>query len=70
MKADTWKSAITEQQWDQQHQVHWDGTRELDRVIRPIQLKVKEALHIERTPANTRLNRDGVTSYRAAGSLP
>ena len=28
----------------------------LDRATRPIQLKVKEALHIERTPANTRLN--------------
>ena len=24
-----------------------------------MQLKVKEALHIERTPANTRLNHDG-----------
>ena len=46
-------------QWDQQHQVDWDGTRVLDRATRPIQLKVKEALHIERTPANTRLNRDG-----------
>ena len=26
---------------------------------RPVQLKVKEALHIERTLANNRLNRDG-----------
>ena len=26
------------------------GTRVLDRATRPIQLKVKEALHIERTP--------------------
>ena len=30
----------------------------LDRATGPIQLKVKEAFHIERTPANTRLNRD------------
>ena len=59
MKGDTWKSAIAEHQWDQQHQVDWDGTRVLDRATRPVQLKVKEALHIERTPANTRLNRDG-----------
>jgi hypothetical protein len=31
----------------------------LDRAIRHIQLKVKEALHIEKTPANSRLNQDG-----------
>ena len=37
----------------------WDGTRVLDRAARPVQLKVKEALHIERTPANNRLNQDG-----------
>jgi hypothetical protein len=50
-KWDTWKSAITEHQWDQQHQVDWDEeTRMLDRATRPIQLKVKEALHIEKTP--------------------
>ncbi len=36
-----------------------DETRVLDRATRPIQLKVKEALHIEKTPANSRLNRDG-----------
>ena len=59
MKGDTWKSAITEHQWDQQHQVDWDGTRVLGRATRPIQLKVKEALHIERTTANTRLNCNG-----------
>ena len=51
--------AIAEHQWDQQHQVDWDATRVLDRAARPIQLKVKEALHIEKTPANNRLNRDG-----------
>ena len=45
--------------WDQQHQVDWDVTRVLDRAARPVQLKVKEALYIEKTPANNRLNRDG-----------
>ena len=54
----TWKSAIAEHQWDQQHQVNWDETRVLDRTVRPVQLRVKEALYIERTPANNRLNRD------------
>jgi hypothetical protein len=58
-KGDTWKSAIAEHQWDLQHQVDWDETRVLDRATRPIQLKVKEALHIEKTPTNSRLNRDG-----------
>ena len=45
-------SAIAKHQWDQQHQVNWDETRVLDRAARPVQLKIKEALHIERTPAN------------------
>ena len=54
-----------EHQWDQQHQIDWDGTRVLDRATRPIQLKVKEALHIERTSANTRLNHDG--GYELSG---
>ena len=37
----------------------WDTTRVLDRAARPVQLKEKEALHIEKTPVNNRLNRDG-----------
>ena len=52
------KSAIAEHQWDQQHQVNWEGTRVLDRASRPIQLRVKEALYIQKTPTNNRLNRD------------
>ena len=56
-KGDTWKSAIAEHQWNQQHQVDWDETRVLDRAVRPIQLTEQEALHIERTlAANNRLN--------------
>ena len=54
----TWKSATVEHQWDQQHQVNCDETRVLDRAARPVQLKVKEALYIERIPTNNRLNRD------------
>ena len=57
-KRNTWKSAIAEHQWDQQHQVDWDTTRVLDRAPRPVQLKVKEALHIE-NPGKQQLNRDG-----------
>ena len=53
---DTGKSAIAEHQWDQQHQMNWEGTRELDRASRPVQFRVKEALYIQRTPTNNRLN--------------
>ena len=37
----------------------WDGTGVLDRVTKPIQLKVKLNLHIERIPANNRHNCNG-----------
>ena len=37
----------------------WDGSRILDRASRPIQLKVKEAIHIERIPINDRLDHNG-----------
>ena len=57
-KGDTGKSAIAEHQWDQQHQVNWEGTRVLDRASRSVQLRVKEALYIQKTPTNNRLNRD------------
>ena len=57
-KGDTGKSAIAEHQWDQQYQVNWEGTRVLDRASRPVQLRVKEALYIQRTPTNNRLNCD------------
>ena len=55
---DAGKSAIAEHQWDQQHQVHWEGTRVLDRASRPVQLRIKEALYIQKTPTNNRLNHD------------
>ena len=67
MKGDIWKSAIAEHQWDQQHQ---DGTRVLGRATRPIQVKVKEVLHIERTALTPGSITTGATSYQAAGSLP
>ena len=63
-KGDTWKSAIAEHQWDQQHQVDW---RVLDRATRPIQLKVKGGITHREDPTNTRLNRDG--SYELQSSF-
>ena len=53
------KSAIAEHQWDQQYQVDWGETRVLNRAARPVQLKIKEALRIEKTPVNNMLNQDG-----------
>ena len=65
-KGNTWKFAIAEHQWHQQHQMDWDVTRIQDRARPPIvQLKVKEALHIERTLVNKRLNWDG--GYKLPG---
>ena len=59
-----------EHQWDQQHWVDWDGTRVLDRATRLIQLKIKRALRIERTPAASDSTTMGAMSYQAAESLP
>ena len=64
-KGDTGKSAIAEHQWDQKHQVNWEGTRVLDRASRPVQLRVKEALYIHKTPTNNRLNHD--EGYKLSG---
>ena len=46
-------------------EVNWDDTRVLDSTTRPIQHRVKEALHIHRTPAINRLNHDG--DYKLPG---
>ena len=64
-KGGKWNSAIAERQWDQQHQVDWDETRVLDRAARPVQLKVKEALHIEKTPGKQQAqSRRGLRAVR------
>ena len=69
-KGDTGKSAIAEHQWDQQHQVNWEDTRVLDRASRPVQLRVKEALYIQKTPPTTDSTATRGTSCQAAGSQP
>ena len=53
------KSAIAEHARDQQHTIDWEETKVLNKATRPVQLLVKEALCIQRTPTNNRLNRDG-----------
>ena len=47
------------------NQVDWDETRVLDRAARHVQLKLNEALRIEKIPANNRINQDG--SYELPG---
>ena len=46
------RSTIAEHTWDQQHTIDWEDTKVLDKATRPVQLLVKEALCIQRTPAN------------------
>ena len=52
------KSAIAEHVWENHHLIHWEETTILDSG-RGQELLVKEALHIEMTPAEERFNRDG-----------
>ena len=58
-KGYTKKSAVAEHARDQQHTIDWEDNKVLDRSTRPVQLLVKEALCIQRTPANNMLNCDG-----------
>ena len=64
-KGHTEKSAITEHEQDQQHTIDWEDTKVLDKATRPVQLLGMEALCIQRTPANNRLNHDG--GYKLKG---
>ena len=42
-----------------QNAIDWQDTKMLYKATRPVELLVKEALCIQRTPANNRLNRSG-----------
>ena len=52
------KSAVAEHVWEHHHPIHWEETTVLDHG-RGQELLVKEALHIQMTPVEERLNRDG-----------
>ena len=45
--------------WGSHHPINWKDTLVIDRARRPEELLLKEAIHIQSTPAGERLNRDG-----------
>ena len=58
-KGMTEKSAIAEHAWENHHPINWEETSVVDRARRHGELMLKEALHIQMTPAGDRFNRDG-----------
>ena len=52
------RSAIAEHAWENQHPIKWEETEIVDQARRPKELLLKEALHIQMTPAGQRFNRD------------
>ena len=53
------KSAVAEQAWGSHHHINWKDTSVINRARRPEELLLKEAIHIQVTPAGKCLNRDG-----------
>ncbi len=51
-------SAIAEHAWQQHHPITWEEVRVVDRASKNRELKIKEALHILKTPDNSKFNRD------------
>ena len=52
------KSAIAEHSWTSDHPINWNGTKILQRAGRTMQLVLKEALSIHKTPEDARFNRE------------
>ena len=52
------RSAIAEHAWENQHPIKWEETEIVDQARGPKELLLKEALHIQMTPAEERFNRD------------
>ena len=53
------KSAVAEHAWGSHHHINWKDTSVINRARRPEELLLKEAIHIQGTPAGECLNRDG-----------
>ena len=53
------KSAVVEHARENHHPIKWEETSIVDQARRPKELLLKEALHIQMTPAEERFNRDG-----------
>ena len=52
------KSAVAEHAWKDHHTIKWEETAVVDMARHPRELLLKEAIHIQMTPAEERLNRD------------
>ena len=52
------KSAVAEHAWNDHHTIKWEETAVVDMARHPRELLLKEAIHIQMTPAEERLNRD------------
>ena len=52
------KSAVAEHAWKDHHAIKWDETTVVDLTRHPRELLLKEAIHIQMTPAEECLNRD------------
>ena len=50
---------MAEHAWGSHHPINWKDTSVIDRTRRPEELLLKEAIHIQSTPAGEHLNRDG-----------
>ena len=50
---------VAEHAWGSHHPINWKDTLVIDRARRPEELLLKEAIHIQSTPAGELLNRDG-----------
>ena len=53
------KSAVAEHAWGSHHPINWKDTLVINRARQPEELLLKEAIHIQETPAWECLNRDG-----------
>ena len=53
------RSAVAEHAWVSHHHINWKDTSVIDWARRPEELLLKEAIHIQGTPAGECLNRDG-----------
>ena len=52
------KPAVSEHAWKDHHAIKWDETTVVDMAKHPRELLLKEAIHLQITPAEERFNRD------------
>ena len=57
-RGETSKSAVAEHAWDCQQPIMWNDTTILDRARGQLELRVKEAFHIQLRPNHEHVNRD------------